>query len=156
MRSNRQLDPSSSLGGVRCQLMLLAVSFSSCLRQPQVVSAEFNGKKVNLEGYSEDQIPLVLDDYSRQLQAAGETAEANRIADQASKMRRAEAEMSHGVKSIFLGFRPDDTLHQYAAFLRSSGDSAKAAQIDKVTDQYFAMQMWNFYQQQQWRHSQGQ
>jgi hypothetical protein len=66
-------------------------------------------------------------------------------------MRNAAVEMSHGASSTYLGFRADKTLQEYAAFLRSSGDAAKATKVDTVANQFHAMQMWKFFQQQQMR-----
>ncbi len=138
-----------------CSRALSAQDIASGRYRP-VAAQQAGGPRVSLEGYDEAQVPKLLDEYANDLSAAGKTSDGAKVAAQAAAMRRAAIEKSRGAPSVYLDFRPDNTLHEYAAFLRSSGDATKATQADTVADQYHAMQMWNFFQQQQMRRAQDQ
>ena len=51
-------------------------------------------------------------------------------------MRQAEEERRQGALSTYLGFIPSKTLHEYAEFLRTYMEAAKAAAVNALAEEY--------------------
>jgi hypothetical protein len=77
-----------------------------------------------------------LDDFARRLSDTGNAARGKEISDEAVRLRQAEVAVERGDSSTYLGFMPDQSLHEYAAFLRRSGAADSATKADTLANAY--------------------